>query len=71
MKAMECLGAMLCGVSLGAVVALMFAPYDGKHMRKSVCHMLRKSGLPYADEWMCHCNDEAKDAEHDVEHQTR
>lgn len=46
MKAIEWMAAMLWGASIGAAAALLCTPYDGKHMRRLVCRLLKKSGAP-------------------------
>lgn len=71
MKAMECMAAMLLGATVGAVVALMFAPCDGKHMRKSVCKALKNTGLPYVDRLTCHCGEDCEVGEPEVESHAR
>ncbi|MBO7318119.1 MAG: YtxH domain-containing protein [Bacteroidales bacterium] len=64
MKAIEWMAAMLWGASIGAAAALLWTPYDGKHMRRKVCNMLRKSGVSCCncatddaegDDVACHC----------------
>ncbi|MBP3350014.1 MAG: YtxH domain-containing protein [Bacteroidaceae bacterium] len=62
MKAIEWMAAMLWGASIGAAAALLWTPYDGKHMRRMVCKMWKKSGAPCCCE-ECDCT--AHDAECD------
>lgn len=52
MKGLDCVLTMLGGVALGAAVTLMLAPCSGKEMRKHVCKMMKKEGIP------CHCEEE-------------
>ncbi len=64
MKAIEWMAAMLWGASIGAAAALLWTPYDGKHMRRLVCRMWKKSGMPCCCE-ECECDCTAHDAECD------
>ena len=50
MKGLDCLLAMAGGAVIGAVVALMLAPCDGKEMREKVCGLMKKKGLPCSKE---------------------
>ena len=59
MKAIEWMAAMLWGASIGAAAALLWTPYDGKHMRRKVCELLRKSGVSCCD-GECDCMAEDK-----------
>ena len=45
MKAIEWMTAMLWGASIGAVVAMLCTPYDGKQMRQMACNMWKRSGI--------------------------
>lgn len=64
MKAIEWMAAMLWGASIGAAAALLWTPYDGKHMRQLACRMWKKSGMPCCCE-ECECDHTAHDAECD------
>lgn len=55
MKGIECVVAMLGGAAMGAAVALLLAPCDGKQMREQLCEMMRQK---------CHaCNCDTDDAD--------
>ena len=45
MKAMECIATLLGGAMLGAAIAMLLTPYDGKQLRKRVCDVAKNSGL--------------------------
>lgn len=41
---------MLGGAAIGAAVALLLAPCSGKEMRKNVCQVMKKKGIPCCKE---------------------
>ncbi len=52
MKGLDCVLIMLGGIAVGAAATLLLAPCSGKEMRKHVCKLMKKEGIP------CHCEDE-------------
>lgn len=50
MKGLDCMLVMLGGAVVGATAALLLAPCSGKEMRKRVCHMMKKKGMPCCKE---------------------
>lgn len=50
MKGLDCMLVMLGGAVVGATAALLLAPCTGKEMRKHVCHMMKKKGIPCCKE---------------------
>lgn len=52
MKGLDCMMIMLGGIAIGAAATLLLAPCSGKEMRKHVCQLMKKEGIP------CHCEED-------------
>lgn len=50
MKGLDCVLAMLGGAVVGAAVTLLLAPCSGKEMRKNLCQVMKKKGIPCCKE---------------------